>query len=151
MAFSVLFIPLLQDRTARRRLRYFSTHPLMIESHARLFTVSRPQSEPWLNLSSGSKQSRQPIIFLTLFASREGKTNYIGLSECTANTLRRANVVHPIAAYQVEYSPFTLDIEDPKINLLNTCRELGTTLIAYSPLARGLATGQYVRLLSDSV
>ncbi|EIN13062.1 Aldo/keto reductase [Punctularia strigosozonata HHB-11173 SS5] len=72
-----------------------------------------------------------------------GKIRYIGLSEVSAATLRRAHAIHPIAAIQVEYSPFTLDIEDPKINLLNTARELGVTIIAYSPLGRGLITGQY--------
>jgi aryl-alcohol dehydrogenase-like predicted oxidoreductase len=69
---------------------------------------------------------------------------YLGLSECSADTLRRAQKVHPIAAVQVEYSPFTLDIEDPKINILNTARELGIKIVAYSPLGRGLVTGQYV-------
>ncbi|KAJ7476695.1 NADP-dependent oxidoreductase domain-containing protein, partial [Mycena latifolia] len=48
-----------------------------------------------------------------------------------------------IAAIQVEYLPFTLDIEDPKINLLNTARELGVQIVAYSPLGRGLLTGQF--------
>ena len=46
---------------------------------------------------------------------------------------------------QVEYSPFFLDIEDDKIGLLKTCRELGITVVAYSPLGRGLLTGAYVR------
>lgn len=49
---------------------------------------------------------------------------------------------------QVEYSPFTLDIEDPKIGLLAAARELGVQVVAYSPLGRGLLTGQYVRSLS---
>ncbi|EIN13063.1 Aldo/keto reductase [Punctularia strigosozonata HHB-11173 SS5] len=72
-----------------------------------------------------------------------GKVKYIGLSEVSATTLRRAQAIHPIAAIQVEYSPFTLDIEDPQINLLNTARELGVAIVAYSPLGRGLITGQY--------
>ena len=72
---------------------------------------------------------------------------YLGLSECSAETLRRAHAVHPISALEVEYSPFTLDIEDEKIGLLKTARELGTTIIAYSPLGRGLLTGKYVRYL----
>jgi aryl-alcohol dehydrogenase-like predicted oxidoreductase len=59
---------------------------------------------------------------------------YLGLCEVSASTLRRAHAVHPIAAIQVEYSPFTLDIEDPKINLLATARELGVKIVAYSPL-----------------
>jgi len=73
---------------------------------------------------------------------KAGKVKYLGLSECTANTLRRAHKVHPIAALQVEYSPFTLDIEG-ELNLLKTARELGVKIIAYSPLGRGLITGQY--------
>lgn len=72
-----------------------------------------------------------------------GKVRYLGLSEVSASTLRRAHAVHPIAAVQVEYSPFTLDIESPEIDLLRTARELGVTIIAYSPLGRGLLTGQY--------
>lgn len=76
---------------------------------------------------------------------REGKIKHIGLSECSASTLRRAHAVHPIAALQVEYSPFTLDIEDPEINVLKTARELGITIVAYSPLGRGLLSGRFVR------
>ncbi len=79
--------------------------------------------------------------------NREGKVKYLGLSECSAKALRRAHAVHPIAALQMEYSPFVLDIEDPKIALLETARELGVTVVAYSPLGRGLLTGQYVRPL----
>jgi len=74
---------------------------------------------------------------------KEGKVRYLGLSEVSSSTLRRAHAVHPIAAVQVEYSPFTLDIEDEKIGLLRTCRELGVAIIPYSPLGRGLLTGQY--------
>jgi aryl-alcohol dehydrogenase-like predicted oxidoreductase len=68
---------------------------------------------------------------------------YIGLSECSSAALRRAHAVHPISALQVEYSPFTLDIEDEKIALLKTARELGVTIVAYSPMGRGLLTGRY--------
>lgn len=75
---------------------------------------------------------------------RAGKVKYIGLSEVSEQTLRRAHAVHPISALQVEYSPFTLDIEDPKIGLLKAARELGIKIIAYSPLGRGLITGKYV-------
>jgi len=72
---------------------------------------------------------------------KEKKVRYLGLSEISASTLRRAHAVHPIAAVQVEYSPFCLDIEDEKIGLLKACRELGVAVIAYSPLGRGLLTG----------
>ncbi|EED84929.1 predicted protein [Postia placenta Mad-698-R] len=74
---------------------------------------------------------------------KTGQVQYLGLSECSADTLRRAHAVHPITALQVEYSPFTLDIEDEKVGLLKVARELGVTIIAYSPLGRGLITGQY--------
>ncbi|KAJ8473792.1 hypothetical protein ONZ51_g7660 [Trametes cubensis] len=74
---------------------------------------------------------------------KQGKVKYLGLSEVSAETLRRAHAVHPIAAVEVEYSPFTLDIENEKIGLLKTARELGVTIVAYSPLGRGLLTGRY--------
>ena len=79
-----------------------------------------------------------------LTRSRAGKVKYIGLSEISASTLRRAHAVHPISAIQVEYSPFTLDIEEESIGLLKTARELGVKIVAYSPLGRGLLTGRYV-------
>jgi aryl-alcohol dehydrogenase-like predicted oxidoreductase len=72
---------------------------------------------------------------------------YLGLSECTAKDLRRAHAVHPISAIQMEVSPFALEIFDPKLELLHTARELGVTIVAYSPLGRGLLTGQYVSLV----
>ncbi|KAJ3074780.1 hypothetical protein HDU98_010271 [Podochytrium sp. JEL0797] len=72
---------------------------------------------------------------------REGKIRYIGLSETSAATIRRAHAVHPIAAVQVEYSPWTTDIEHNGI--LSTCNELGIAVVAFSPLGRGFLTGQY--------
>ncbi|KAK0187238.1 NADP-dependent oxidoreductase domain-containing protein [Armillaria mellea] len=74
---------------------------------------------------------------------KEGKVKYLGLSECTAKDLRRAHAVHPISAIQVEFSLLVLYIEDSKLAILKTARELGVTVVAYSPLARGLITGQY--------
>ncbi|KZT18982.1 Aldo/keto reductase [Neolentinus lepideus HHB14362 ss-1] len=74
---------------------------------------------------------------------KAGKVKYLGLSEISAETLRRAHAIHPISAIQTEYSPFTLDIEDEKIGFLKTSRELGVTIVAYSPLGRGLLTGRY--------
>lgn len=67
----------------------------------------------------------------------EGKIRYIGLSEASAESLQRASKIHPIAALQSEYSILTRDVEG---EILNTCRELGITLVPYSPLARGIAT-----------
>lgn len=72
---------------------------------------------------------------------KEGKIKYLGLSECSSNSLRRAHKVHPISAVQIEYSPFSLDIETPEIDLLRTCRELGVAIICYSPIGRGMITG----------
>jgi len=82
--------------------------------------------------------------FFTL--CRAGKIKHIGLSECSARTLRRAHAIHPIAAIQVEYSPFTLDAEDPQIGLIEACRELGITIVAYAPLGRGMLTGTIVSI-----
>ncbi|PNH42658.1 hypothetical protein VD0004_g4691 [Verticillium dahliae] len=73
-----------------------------------------------------------------------GKIKYLGLSEVSSVTLRRAHAVHPIAAVQIEYNPWTLDIEGPSgTNLLDTCKELGVAVVAYSPLGRGILTGKY--------
>ncbi|KAL2073838.1 hypothetical protein VTL71DRAFT_11164 [Oculimacula yallundae] len=73
----------------------------------------------------------------------EGKIRHIGLSEVSSDTLRRACKVVHVDAVQIEYSPFCTDIEDPKIGLLETCRELGVATVAYSPLGRGMLTGAY--------
>ncbi|PNP43687.1 aldo-keto reductase yakc [Trichoderma gamsii] len=70
-----------------------------------------------------------------------GKIKHLGISECSADTLRRASVIHPITCVQMEYNAFTLEIEEPQRRFLATCRELGTAVVAYSPLGRGLLTG----------
>ncbi|WP_160137612.1 aldo/keto reductase [Chryseobacterium sp. c4a] len=66
---------------------------------------------------------------------KEGKVKYIGLSEASPESIRKANKIHPIAALQSEYSILTKDIEN---EILPTIRELGISLVPYSPLARGL-------------
>ncbi|RGP62798.1 alcohol dehydrogenase [Fusarium longipes] len=74
----------------------------------------------------------------------EGKVKYLGLSEVSSTTIRRANAVHPIAAVQVEYNPWTLDIEGPSgTYILKTCQELDIAVFAYSPLGRGILTGRF--------
>lgn len=74
----------------------------------------------------------------------EGKVKYLGLSEVSSTTLRRAHAVHPISAVQVEYNPWTLDIEGSSgTYLLKTCEELDVSVFAYSPLGRGILTGRY--------
>jgi len=69
----------------------------------------------------------------------EGKVRFLGLSEASVETIRRAYKVHPIAALQTEYSLWTRDPED---GILDVCRELGIGFVAYSPLGRGFLTGQ---------
>ncbi len=74
-----------------------------------------------------------------------GKTRYIGLSECSVETLTRAHAVHPIAAIQCEYSVWW---REPEQALLPTCRKLGVGFVAYSPLGRGFLAGNF-RTLAD--
>jgi aryl-alcohol dehydrogenase-like predicted oxidoreductase len=69
---------------------------------------------------------------------KQGKVRYLGLSEASVSSIRRAQAVHPIAALQSEYSIMTRDVEG---EILRTCRELNIALVAYSPLARALVTG----------
>ncbi|HEX7666481.1 MAG TPA: aldo/keto reductase [Polyangiaceae bacterium] len=76
---------------------------------------------------------------------KEGKTRAIGLSEASAQTIRRAHAVHPIASLQTEYSLWTRDPED---QILATCAELGIGFLAYSPLGRGFLTGQ-IKTIDD--
>jgi aryl-alcohol dehydrogenase-like predicted oxidoreductase len=73
---------------------------------------------------------------------KEGKVRYLGLSEASPQTVRRAMKVHPITALQTEYSLWSRDPED---EILPTCRELGIGFVAYSPLGRGFLTGQLKR------
>src|SRR5208337_3802675 len=71
---------------------------------------------------------------------REGKVRYLGMSEASARTLRRAHKVYPISALQSEYSLWT---RDPEEEVLSVCRELGTGFVAYSPLGRGFLAGRF--------
>jgi aryl-alcohol dehydrogenase-like predicted oxidoreductase len=71
---------------------------------------------------------------------QEGKVRHIGLSEASAETLRRAHATHPITALQTEYSLWTRDVE---AEILPTCRELGVGFVPYSPLGRGFLSGRF--------
>jgi len=71
---------------------------------------------------------------------QEGKIGAVGLSEASAGTIRRAHAVHPLTALQTEYSIFSRDIEN---DIIPTCIELGISVVAYSPLGRGMLTGRY--------
>jgi len=83
-------------------------------------------------------------VLKTLVA--EGKMAHIGLSEVSAATIRRAHAVHPIAAVEVEYSMWALDIEQNGV--LATCQELHVPIVAYSPLGHGILTGN-IKSLAD--
>jgi aryl-alcohol dehydrogenase-like predicted oxidoreductase len=72
----------------------------------------------------------------------EGKVRYLGMSEASSETLRRANAVHQITALQTEYSMWSRDVE---AEILPTCRELKVGFVAYSPLGRGLLAGRFPR------
>lgn len=67
-----------------------------------------------------------------------GKVRFLGLSECSVATLRKAHAVHPISAVQIEYSLWS---RDPEEDMLAACRELGVAFVAYSPLGRSFLTG----------
>src|SRR6201988_5045188 len=75
---------------------------------------------------------------------KEGKVRYLGLSEASPETLRRAAKVHPIAALQTEYSLWTRDVESNGV--LAACHELGITFVPYSPLGRGFLNGTIQKL-----
>ncbi|CAM5298824.1 aldo/keto reductase [Streptomyces fumanus] len=77
---------------------------------------------------------------------REGKVKHLGLSEVTADELRAAHAVHPIAAVQSEWSLFSRDIE---ARVVPAARELGVALVAYSPLGRGFLTGSFADAEQD--
>jgi len=77
---------------------------------------------------------------------KEGKIRYIGLSEASAASIRKAHAVHPISALQSEYSLFTRGVEN---EILPTIRELGITLVPYSPLGRGMLTGTIKEVPKD--
>jgi aryl-alcohol dehydrogenase-like predicted oxidoreductase len=71
---------------------------------------------------------------------REGKVRFLGLSEASPETIKRADKVHHITALQTEYSLWS---RDPEVKILDTVRELGIGFVAYSPLGRGILTGRF--------
>jgi aryl-alcohol dehydrogenase-like predicted oxidoreductase len=79
---------------------------------------------------------------------RRGKVRYLGLSEASAKTIRRAHAVHPISALQSEYSLWTRDYED---EVIPTLRELGVGFVPFSPLGRGLLSGALSELPADDM
>ncbi|KAJ5677004.1 Aldo/keto reductase [Penicillium maclennaniae] len=101
---------------------------------------------PFIDLYYVHRLDKKTPIELTMRMMVElknaGKIKYIGLSECGAESLRRAHAVHPITAVQLEYSLFCTEIESPQRRLLEVARELGVTIVAYSPLGNGFLTGK---------
>jgi aryl-alcohol dehydrogenase-like predicted oxidoreductase len=71
---------------------------------------------------------------------QQGKVRFLGLSEASPETIRRAHQVHPISALQTEYSLWTRDVEN---RILPTTRELGIGFVAYAPLGRGFLSGRF--------
>ena len=71
---------------------------------------------------------------------KEGKIRFIGMSEASSDTIRRANKIHQVTALQTEYSLWT---RDPEAGILSTVREMGMGFVAYSPLGRGFLTGRF--------
>ena len=90
-----------------------------------------------------ASQQIEDVVGTMAALKQEGKIGSIGLSEVSAATLRKAAKVHPITALQSEYSLWTRDVE---AEILPACRELGTALVAYSPLGRGVLTGTVTTL-----
>ena len=103
--------------------------------HIDLYTMHRPDRTVPIEESMGAMAELVTA----------GKISHVGLSEMSAETLRRAHAVHPVAAMQTEYSLWT---RNPEIAVLDACAELGTTFVAFSPVGRGvLANG--VRNVAD--
>src|SRR5215467_11073523 len=75
---------------------------------------------------------------------REGKTRFISLSECSAQSLRRGSVVHPLASLQMEYSLFSRDAEEQ--GQIDACKKLGMTMMAYAVLGRGMLSAQVPKI-----
>ncbi|KAH7363234.1 NADP-dependent oxidoreductase domain-containing protein [Plectosphaerella cucumerina] len=130
-----------------------SIYPLEIDSSPEYCKQALQKSLDRLGVDSVDlyymhRANRAVPIEKTVQAMKElkeaGKIKHLGLSEISSKTLRRAHTVCPISAVQIEYNPWDLDIEGPSgTHLLDTCKELGVTIFAYSPLGRGILTGRY--------
>ncbi|KAF9002979.1 aldo/keto reductase [Cyathus striatus] len=74
---------------------------------------------------------------------KEGKFNHIGMSECNAQTIRRANTIHPVALVEIEVSPWSYEKETKEV--IQTCKELGISVAAYSPIGHGILSGNFTK------
>ncbi|EIN07515.1 aldo/keto reductase [Punctularia strigosozonata HHB-11173 SS5] len=95
-----------------------------------LFQCARVASEPPV----------EDVMKTLLELVKEGKFDHIGLSECSAETVKRANSVAPVAVVEIEISPWSYEEETRKV--ISTCKELGIAIAAYSPLGHGFLTGK---------
>ena len=102
---------------------------LLQTDHIDLYYLHRPDFDTPIEESVGELKR----------AIEAGKIGSYGLSEMSAATLRRAHAVHPCAAMQTEYSPMT---RNPEIAVLDACKDLGVTFVAFSPVGRGLLAGR---------
>ncbi|KAL8279700.1 hypothetical protein RQP46_008013 [Phenoliferia psychrophenolica] len=100
--------------------------------------------DAWINHRVDKSVPIEETVGAMEKARKEGKCKYIGLSECSAETLRKASAVAKIHFVEIEYSPFTTDIESNGV--LAAAAELGVIILAYSPLGRGMLTGAYKKL-----
>ncbi|KAG9308788.1 aldo/keto reductase [Chiua virens] len=90
------------------------------------------------------KVSVEEMVATLAALKEQGKFDYIGMSECSAETLRRAHKIHPISIVEIEISPFSY--EEQTREVIATAKELGVAVAGYSPLGRGFLTGQIKRL-----
>ena len=101
----------------------------------------------WIDLYCQHRVDPDVPIEVTVGAMKElvheGKVRELGLSECSAATLRRACKIHPIAAAEMEFSPFALEIEDPRTGFKAVARELGVSIVCYAPVGKGFLTGRF--------
>ncbi|KAK4705045.1 hypothetical protein P7C70_g1167, partial [Phenoliferia sp. Uapishka_3] len=102
--------------------------------------IEEVRQTPYAERSSMSDTPALQTMAALQKLKEAGHFKYIGLSEVSAKTIRRANAVAPVAAVEIEYSPWTLDVEHNEV--LSTCKELGIAIIAYSPLGKGFLTGK---------
>ncbi|KAI9725892.1 MAG: hypothetical protein M1834_009455 [Cirrosporium novae-zelandiae] len=110
------------------------------KSHQRLGLDSGDSIDLYYCHRIDPKQPIETTVATMAELKNEGKIKFLGLSECSAETLRRACKVHHIAAVQIELSPFAM--ESAHNGLLEACSALGVAVVAYSPLSRGFLTGK---------
>ncbi|EED13605.1 oxidoreductase, putative [Talaromyces stipitatus ATCC 10500] len=171
--FLPLFGPMLQPRRLSRRKRSIFTEILSSSTFylrgcvfigARGFSRSPNSSPEYCRRAIEKSLKRLGLPYIDLYyihpldkvtpiekiiqamvepKKNEGKIKHLGISECSAESLRRAHAVHPITAIQIEYSLLCREVESPQIRLLETARELKVAVVCYCPLGNAFLTGRY--------